>query len=219
MLRAIESSFEDPVPPKIAGVDSSRSGGRANLYHADAAQCYVHWPSPTVIVADGPYGVAGYPGDLSSWRDLPAWYEPHIEAWSERALPCTTLWFWNTEVGWAAVHPVLDRHGWEYVRCSTWDKGVGHIAGNCNSATMRSFPCVTEVCVQYVRRVRVSVASPRTPLELKVGELHCRSAAACCRASGQPISARFPRRPLLFRRMFPRRGAYYALSPDTHHPP
>ena len=70
-------------------------------------------------------------------------------------MPETTLWFWNTEIGWANVHPVLVKHGWEYRACHVWDKGIGHIAGNANSKTLRRFPVVTEVCVQYVRKVTV----------------------------------------------------------------
>ena len=64
----------------------------------------------------------------------------------------TTLWFWNTELGWATVHPLLDANCWEYRSCHVWDKGLGHIAGNANSKTLRKFPVTTEVCVQYVKR-------------------------------------------------------------------
>lgn len=113
------------------------------------------WPSPTAIISDGPYGIASFPGDPPSPSELPAWYEPHIARWSERALPETTLWFWNTEIGWANVHPILERYGWKYRCCYVWDKGVGHIAGNANTKTLRTFPIVTEICVQYVRDVKV----------------------------------------------------------------
>jgi site-specific DNA-methyltransferase (adenine-specific) len=71
----------------------------------------------------------------------------------------TTLWFWNTEIGWATVHPLLAEAGWEYRNCHVWNKGIGHIAGNCNSQTIRKFPVVTEVCVQYVREVRFQTPS------------------------------------------------------------
>ncbi len=107
-----------------------------------------------MIVSDGAYGVSGFEGDPPTYRRLPQWYEPHIRAWSRAATPETTLWFWNTEIGWATVHPVLAQAGWEYRNCHIWNKGLGHIAGNCNSQTLRKFPVVTEVCVQYVREVR-----------------------------------------------------------------
>lgn len=121
------------------------------VVHADALSCYGKWPAPTIIVSDGAYGVDGFPTDTSDPSALREWYEPHVEAWSEEATPETTLWFWNTELGWANVHPLLEEHGWEYRGCNVWNKGVGHIAGNANTDTLRKFPQVTEVCVQYVR--------------------------------------------------------------------
>jgi site-specific DNA-methyltransferase (adenine-specific) len=66
-------------------------------------------------------------------------------------MPSTTLWFWNSEIGWAVVHPVLERHGWRYVELNVWDKGKAHVAGNVNTASIRRFPLVTEVCALYVR--------------------------------------------------------------------
>ena len=139
--------------------------GQASLYLGDFSEVSSEWPSPTVIVVDGPYGVGSYPGDLVSHKDLADWYAPHIASWSERALPETTLWFWNTEIGWASVHPLLAQNGWEYRSCHIWDKGVGHIAGNANSKTLRRFPVVTEVCVQYVRNVTAN--SNGQPMSLK----------------------------------------------------
>ncbi len=122
------------------------------FWHADTRDLYADWAAPTVIVADGPYGISGYSGDASTPRGLVELYEPHVAAWAENATPATTLWFWNTEVGWATVHPLLERYGWVYRGCNIWDKGIKHIAGNCNGKTMRKFPVVTEVCVQYVRK-------------------------------------------------------------------
>ena len=126
-----------------------------SLRLSDAIECYKDWPEPTVIVVDGPYGVAGFEGDLRSVDGLAEWYEPHIAAWSQHALPETTLWFWGTEVGWAEVHQALKRHDWVYRSAHVWDKGIGHVAGNCNGNTIRRYPVVTEICVQYVRDVRL----------------------------------------------------------------
>lgn len=112
---------------------------------------YEKWPSPTAIVSDGAYGVSGFPGDTATPSDLAEWYAPHVAAWSKQALPETTLWFWGTEVGWAAVHSLITLYGWEYRALHVWDKSIAHIAGNCNSKTIRRFPVVTEVCAQYVR--------------------------------------------------------------------
>lgn len=127
----------------------------ANLYYGDFLRVSGAWPSPTVIISDGPYGIGSFPGDPASHECLPEWYRPHIERWSKRALPETTLWFWNTEIGWASVHPILAENDWEYRACHVWDKGVGHIAGNSNTRTLRKFPVVTELCAQYVRKVSI----------------------------------------------------------------
>lgn len=141
-------------------------GGQvARLFDGDALDAYASWPAPSVIVSDGPYGISGYPGDASSPNMLAGMYEPHVRAWSERATPSTTLWFWNTEVGWAMVHPVLVAAGWVYRGLNVWDKGVSHIAGNCNGKTMRKFPVVTEVCAHYVREPRFFVNG--APLSLQ----------------------------------------------------
>jgi hypothetical protein len=131
------------------------------LDFADAMECYVDWDRPTVIVVDGPYGVAGYPGDPPTPRGLGEWYDPHVREWTRYAMPSTTLWFWNTEVGWANVHRVLEAHGWEYRSCYTWDKGIGHVAGNVNGNSIRRMPVVTEVCVQYVRDVHLQAYDGR----------------------------------------------------------
>lgn len=127
-----------------------------SLFFGDSLTFYRRWGQPTVIVSDGAYGVLGFEGDTIDHLDMPAWYEPHIKAWSQAATPSTTLWFWNTEIGWAAVHPILERYGWRYVGVNVWDKGKGHIAGNVNTARIRQFPVVTEVCVQYVFEPRIN---------------------------------------------------------------
>lgn len=121
----------------------------------DSLSRYDSWQSPTVIVSDGAYGLNLFPRDLQSYEHLPSWYAPHVAAWTKKALPETTLWFWSTEIGWAVIHPLLDLYGWEYRTLHIWDKGVGHIAGNVNSKTIRGFPVVTEVCAQYVRKATI----------------------------------------------------------------
>jgi site-specific DNA-methyltransferase (adenine-specific) len=113
---------------------------------------YSSWPDPLTIISDGAYGIGGFEGDPSTPQELPEWYEDHIKVWSDRSSPQTTLWFWNTEVGWASVHPMLLSHGWVYEQLVTWDKGIGHVAGNVNSKTIRGLPVVTEVCARYTRQ-------------------------------------------------------------------
>ena len=125
--------------------------GNIHLFCGNSIDFYDNWNTPTVIVSDGPYGVNGFPGDLLTNKGLDLWYEPHIKKWSELSTPLTTLWFWNTELGWATVHPILEKYGWKYVSCCVWDKGMSHVAGNTNTKTIRHLPVVTEVCVQYVK--------------------------------------------------------------------
>jgi site-specific DNA-methyltransferase (adenine-specific) len=122
-----------------------------SIHFNSAEKLYARWPMPVCIISDGPYGVTGFPGDTHDAESLSQWYEPHIKAWSEFSTPQTSLWFWNTELGWATVHPILAANGWEYRCCNIWDKGLGHIAGNANTKTLRKFPVVTEACVHYVK--------------------------------------------------------------------
>lgn len=118
----------------------------------NALKYYKTWSKPDVIISDGPYGIGGYDGDPKTSSALTSIYKPHILKWSEMAHSGTTLWFWNTEIGWARVHQILEDNGWIYRGTNVWDKGIGHIAGNCNGKTMRKFPVATEICVHYVRK-------------------------------------------------------------------
>ena len=146
--------------PSLEPGDSfSRDG--VTIHFDRSEHLYDTWPTPTCIVSDGPYGIGGFPGDPPTVASLAEWYAPHIEAWSRRSSPQTTLWFWGTELGWATVHPVLAANDWDYRCCHIWDKGVAHIAGNANSLTLRKFPVVTEVCVQYVMSMRFAVDGRR----------------------------------------------------------
>lgn len=129
---------------------SKWSNGNINLFQGNSLEHYELWDSPTTIISDGAYGILGFEGDTSDHMGIPDWYEPHIKKWSEAATAQTTLWFWNSEIGWAAAHPILEKYGWRYVNSNSWNKGKGHIAGNVNTAKIRRFPVVSEVCVQYV---------------------------------------------------------------------
>lgn len=135
----------------VAG-HGAREDAPYSLYRGNVLNAYRRWPTPATIISDGAYGVRGFHGDTTGPESLGDWYAPHIEEWSRRASPATTLWFWNTEVGWATVHPQLVAAGWEYVELIVWDKGIAHVAGNVNGQTLRRFPVVTEVCAFYQRR-------------------------------------------------------------------
>ena len=127
-----------------------------NLALGDFLEVSRTWPEPTVIVCDGPYGLGIYDGEPANPSRLSAWYEPHVARFTEAAGSHTTLWFWNSEIGWANVHHLLERYGWVYHSANIWNKGIAHIAGNSNTGTLRRFPVVSELCIQYVRPAVVS---------------------------------------------------------------
>ena len=144
-------AFKQDIAPEA----TSWSDGPTSICLGDSHDLCDRWEVPTVIVSDGGYGVLGFEGDTSDHLGLPEWYERHIASWSKAATPSTTLWFWNSEIGWAAVHPVLEKYGWRYMNANVWNKGKGHIAGNVNTVRIRRFPVVTELCVQYVFEARI----------------------------------------------------------------
>lgn len=126
--------------------------GQVTLCKGDALKFYDDWEAPAVIISDGPYGLGKFPGEAHSPDKLAEWYAPHAAAWAKYSEPFTTLWFWNSEIGWAKSHPALELHGWQYEETVIWDKGIAHIAGNVNSRTIRGMPVVTEVAVRYTRK-------------------------------------------------------------------
>lgn len=145
---------EGPVrqwEPQVV-VSPAATIGNVTVEAEDALACYGRWPTPTCIVSDGPYGLGKFPGEPKTPAGLGEWYAPHVAAWSAYAGTDCTLWFWCTEVGWAIVHSVLELNGWQYEECNVWDKGIAHVAGNCNSKTIRGMPVVTEVAVRYTKR-------------------------------------------------------------------
>jgi site-specific DNA-methyltransferase (adenine-specific) len=157
-------------PPLVRGIPVQKvaifSVGTVTIYNQDVRALYEAWPTPDVIVSDGGYGVSGFPGDPHEHSGLASWYADHIRAWATKSRPGSTLWFWNTELGWATVHPLLEAAGWDYVCCNVWNKGIAHIAGNCNLPVLKGFPVVTEVCVQYVRRAEFLVDGQKQPLKV-----------------------------------------------------
>ena len=157
--------------------------GGFELFRGDVLDAYPTWPAPATIISDGAYGLRGFHGDTIGSCCLPDWYRPHIMSWSAAAGPASTLWFWNTEIGWASVHPVLAEHGWEYVQLIVWDKGLAHLAGNVNGRTIRQFPVVTEVCAFYQRAF--TATGPGGPMPVKQWVRHewTRSGLALQRAN------------------------------------
>ncbi|MFQ5652929.1 MAG: hypothetical protein ACE5IY_23625 [bacterium] len=87
--------------------------GGVTITKGDSLNLYQKWEGPTAIISDGPYGLGSFQGDPPTPFELDSLYEQHIIQWSRFSTPLTTLWFWNSEIGWATVHPVLQKHGWE----------------------------------------------------------------------------------------------------------
>ncbi|WP_374308718.1 DNA methyltransferase [Methylocella sp.] len=133
--------------------------GAASIFHGDALEAYDEWLRPACIISDGPYGLGKFPGEPLSPDGLAEWYTPHAAAWARLAEPFTTLWFWNSEIGWAKSHPALELNGWQYEETVVWNKGIAHIAGNVNSRTIRGLPVVTEIAVRYTRKLTLPAES------------------------------------------------------------
>jgi site-specific DNA-methyltransferase (adenine-specific) len=155
-----EGALERPSAAGLGYAPEKRAtkapdAARATIFGGDALEAYGAWPEPTCIISDGPYGLGKFPGEAISPDGLGEWYEPHAAAWARHALPFTTLWFWNSEIGWAKSHAALERNGWNYEETVVWDKGIAHVAGNCNSKTIRGVPVVTELAVRYTRDVKL----------------------------------------------------------------
>ena len=152
----------------------------ATIHFQRAEELYGRWPSPICILSDGPYGLSGFPGDPPTVQTLVDWYRPHVVAWSERSTPETTLWFWNSELGWATVHPLLLAHGWEYRCCHVWDKGIGHVAGQLQHRN----PAKTASCHRGLCAVcETSALLCRRPDHVDAGMVKARMAAIWSSAS------------------------------------
>lgn len=153
------TAMKEAQPAKVEKLRQTVRFGSSQIDFGDSLKASAKWPAPDVIIADGPYGLGKFPGEPVTTKHLAEWYAPHAAEWSKRAKPGTTLWFWNSEIGWAMVHSILEAHGWEYQECCIWDKGVAHVAGNCNSKTIRGLPVVTEISVRYVKKAVLPSAS------------------------------------------------------------
>ena len=124
-------------------------------------------------------------GDTVSADGLVDWYAPHVAQWSKRAKPSTSLWFWNTPVGWATVHPLLEAGGREYVQ--RWSLGTrGAVAYRRQRERQHHStipPVVTEVSALYRRRL----ALPR-----RMAEFSGAAMATCRMAAFRPAALPVP---------------------------
>lgn len=160
-MRVIKGGERPILAGRSGRRDKTTRLGAASLYQGDALDAYEEWLPPACIISDGPYGLGKFPGEPTSPDGLAEWYAPHAAAWARHALPFTTLWFWNSEIGWAKSHAALELHGWQYEETVVWDKGIAHIAGNVNSRTIRGLPVVTELAVRYTRKATLPTEGGR----------------------------------------------------------
>ncbi len=189
---AVKPCIPSIAPEEFATRQAERRGNdhgaqadaHCHLFHGNVFEMYKAWPSPDLIISDGAYGVRGFRGDTNDASGLVDWYRPHLLQWARKAKPSTSLWFWNTEVGWATVHPLLMSTGWEYVQLAVWDKGLSHIAGSVNGKTIRQLPIVTEVSALYRRKIFLTTGDGQT-LDAKhwLRAEWCRSGLAMSRAN------------------------------------
>lgn len=152
---AVQLEFFWDFPESRQGNENGLESFAIDLVRIEFGDSYSlcpKWLPPTVIVSDGPYGLKSYPGDPATPEGLADFYRPFLRRWYDLSQPSTTLWFWNSEQGWANCHREIEACGWEFRNCHIWNKGMSHVAGNCNTKTIRKYPVVTEVCAQYVRK-------------------------------------------------------------------
>jgi DNA modification methylase len=142
---------------------SRKDSAPFTLHRGDATDAYPDWPTPAAIISDGAYGIRDgeTAGDTTDQAELTCWYRDHIMAWTAAARRGTTLWVWNTEIGWAILHSELERHSWDYVQTIIWDKGKsGEVPWD-----GAVFPVVAEVCAVYRLRAAEHAESRAAPAQ------------------------------------------------------
>ena len=125
----------------------------SEVWQGDARQVAAQLPddSCTLAILDGPYAMQKAEWDRLRVADLPEWYRPHLEDVDRICAPSASLYFWNTADGWATVHPLLLSMGWTFRALIVWDKTIAHMAGRVDTAGMRTWVDITEVCGFYQR--------------------------------------------------------------------
>ena len=128
------------------------STDRADLWHGDSLEVYPLLPDDAfeLVICDGPYnlGIAGEEWDKVN--DLVALYEPHVAAWDRVCKPGASVYLWGSEESWAALHPLMLRHGWRFQSLIVWDKGSAPSQKSSREAA-RNWPIASEVAGFYQR--------------------------------------------------------------------
>jgi len=108
--------------------------------------------SVSLLISDGPYGMAKAAWDRMKPRDLPAWYAPHIDAWGRVCAPSATVYVWGNDEGEGYLRAPMRAAGWTFRGSVVWDKGDNWPLGRApNYGLLRSWRDITEVCAMYQR--------------------------------------------------------------------
>jgi len=105
----------------------------------------------SLAIFDGPYAMQKAAWDRLNVADLPEWYRPHLEDADRICGGSASLYFWNSEQGWSAVHPIILSMGWTFRTLIVWEKTMARWAGAIDTGSLRSWPITTEVCGFYQR--------------------------------------------------------------------
>ena len=126
----------------------------SQVYEADARLVAATLPPgcASLAILDGAYGLA-----KAAWDRIPRGgtladlYQGHLDDVGRVCAASASLYLWNTSAGWAELHPHILARGWTFRALITWDKGVASMAGKVDTAGLRTWFDVTEVCGFYQR--------------------------------------------------------------------
>jgi site-specific DNA-methyltransferase (adenine-specific) len=125
------------------------------VYEADARKVAETLPEgvASCAILDGPFGFA-----KAAWDRIPRGgtlgdlYTGHLDDVGRVCAKSASLYVWNTEGGWAELHPLILARGWTFRTLIVWDKGLAQAtAYHATPEDRRSWPDVTEVCGFYQR--------------------------------------------------------------------
>jgi site-specific DNA-methyltransferase (adenine-specific) len=127
----------------------------STVYEADARTIAATLPDgcASCAILDGPYGMGKAAWDRvprgGSLLDL---YRDHLADVGRVCAPSASLYVWNTEVGWAELHPAILAAGWTFVSLIVWVKAdsprIGDIFGYDH---LRGWVSTVEYCGFYQR--------------------------------------------------------------------
>jgi DNA modification methylase len=107
--------------------------------------------SCSLAIVDGPYAMGKADWDKQGLDGLVDWYRPHLEDVGRVCAPSASMYLWNTAEGWARLDPLIRSMGWTFRALVTWDKTIAHMAGRVDTAGLRTWFDITEVCGFYQR--------------------------------------------------------------------